>query len=280
MFFEHLPGWGLVCAHRGARSLAPENTLLAAEQMVQRGTDFWEIDVHKIADGTLIVFHDDVLSRTTNVANHKELADRKPWNTCEFTYDELSYLDAGSWFLESDPYKTITTEVTEDVFGLIRAQRIPTLMNMLTFTRAHKLPMNIEIKDQIHSPGDLSIVGDVLSEIRKVGIEDLILISSFNHEYLREVRRLGSDLPLAVLTEDEHPENIPEYLRSLDAQYYHPDVDITPVHMIQELASEGIRVSPYTVNDMDKALELIDAGCFSVITDFPQRLRRLLPERV
>ncbi len=276
MFFEHLPGWGLVCAHRGARSLAPENTLLAAEEMVRRGTDFWEMDVHKVADGTLVVFHDDVLTRTTDIASREEFAGREPWATCSFTYDELSRLDAGSWFLEQDPYKTISTEVTEDVFGLIRAQRIPTLMNMLSFTRAHNMPMNIEIKDQIHSPGDLSIVQDVLDEIRREGAEDLILLSSFNHDYLREARRLHPTIPLAALVEDEHPEDILGYLKALDARGYHPNKEITDAELVQYLREAKIRTTPYTINDMDQALDLIQAGCFGITTDFPQRLRRLL----
>ncbi|WP_353763502.1 glycerophosphodiester phosphodiesterase family protein, partial [Oceanithermus sp.] len=54
----------LVIAHRGARSLAPENTLAAAQKGLEVGADLWETDVGVTADGVLILFHDDSLKRT------------------------------------------------------------------------------------------------------------------------------------------------------------------------------------------------------------------------
>ncbi len=131
--------------------------------------------------------------------------------------------------------------MTEADFTTIRGAQVPTLAEALEFTLRHKLPMNLEVKDQIHSPGDMSIVGDVLAEIRRAGAEDLILISSFNHDYLREVRRLGSTIPLGVLTEETHPDNIPEYVRSIGAQCYHPDADITPDDMVRELVAAVLK---------------------------------------
>ncbi len=280
MFFDHFPGAGYVCAHRGARALAPENTMLAAELCMELGADFWEMDVHKIADGSLVVFHDDVLSRTTNVAELPQFADRAPWRIQDFTLEELQQLDAGSWFLSKDPYGTIASgEVTPEMVERIRGQRIPTLLEALEFSRYHFLPMNIEIKDQKHISGDSSIIGDVLEQVREIEADDLILISSFNHEYLAEIHSVEPSIPLAALVEERHPKNIITYLRELGAKGYHPYKDITDPTLVSSLAAEGIRVTPYTVNDMDQALALVDAGCFGVTTDYTHTLREQLSNR-
>jgi glycerophosphoryl diester phosphodiesterase len=45
-------------AHRGARAVAPENTVEAIEQAAILGADMVEIDVHLTTDGALVVTHD------------------------------------------------------------------------------------------------------------------------------------------------------------------------------------------------------------------------------
>jgi glycerophosphoryl diester phosphodiesterase len=48
----------LVLAHRGANRLARENTVPAMKEAVDRGADGVELDVHRSADGELVVHHD------------------------------------------------------------------------------------------------------------------------------------------------------------------------------------------------------------------------------
>ena len=57
-----------IIAHRGARSLAPENTLVAARKAHQLGADLWETDTAITADGQIVLMHDDAMMRTTDVA--------------------------------------------------------------------------------------------------------------------------------------------------------------------------------------------------------------------
>ena len=278
MFFDHLPGAGYVCAHRGARSLAPENTLLAAELGLTLGADFWEMDVQRTADGRLVVFHDDDLARTTDVSARHEFCERAPWPVHAFTLEELRGLDAGSWFADADPYGTIARgEVRQGDLGRMRGQRIPTLEEVLAFTRRNAFPMNLEIKDQFHEPGDMTIVAEVLRAVREAEAEDLVLISSFNHAYLAEMRRLAPEIPLGALVEERNPDDIEGYLKELGAVGYHPDECLLDEDLVRRLSGAGIKVSPYTVNDMDRAVALAKAGCFGIITDYTHSLRRLLP---
>jgi glycerophosphoryl diester phosphodiesterase len=281
MFFDHLPGAGYVCAHRGARSLAPENTLLAAQLSLDLCADFWEMDVRMTADGALVVFHDDTLSRTTDVTARAEFAHRAPWAVHDFSLEELRRLDAGSWFLSADPYGTVANrDIPPEAAPRIAGQRIPTLGEALAFTRRHSLPMNLEIKDQKQAPGDTAIVEAVLRQIREADADGLVLVSSFNHDYLKAMHRLAPDIPLAALVGRRHPEDLVEYLTKLGVAAYHPDKDMVDVELVGRLAGHGVRVTPYTVNDMDRAVSLIDAGCFGIITDFTHTLRQRLIRRV
>ncbi len=277
MFFDLLPRAGYICAHRGARALAPENTMVAAQRALTIGADFWEMDVQHSADGSLIVFHDDDLNRTTDVAAHPEFANRKPWQTSQFTINELEMLDAGSWFARQDPFGSISREeISQQELTAFQGLQIPSLKEVLTFTSKNKFPINIEIKDQIHAPGDLGIVSEVLDAVHSAGVEELTLISSFNHDYLREMRRLSSKIPLAALVENAHPENLVAYLKDLDVAGYHPDAEITDEAMIRHLTAQGFHVSLFTVNDMEQAMTFINAGCYGIITDYPHYLRQRL----
>ncbi|MEM5790386.1 MAG: glycerophosphodiester phosphodiesterase family protein, partial [Syntrophobacteraceae bacterium] len=68
-------------AHRGARSLAPENTLAAARKALMLGAHMWELDVRLSRDGHLVVIHDATLDRTSNAA--ELFPDRAPWRVEE-----------------------------------------------------------------------------------------------------------------------------------------------------------------------------------------------------
>ncbi|MBM3275829.1 MAG: glycerophosphodiester phosphodiesterase, partial [Candidatus Sericytochromatia bacterium] len=59
------PARPLVIGHRGAKGHAPENTLSAFRTGSRLGAGLVECDVHMSRDGHLVVFHDDLLDRTT-----------------------------------------------------------------------------------------------------------------------------------------------------------------------------------------------------------------------
>lgn len=65
--------------HRGARALAPENTLAGMRAGMAAGADGVEFDVQRTADGHLVVFHDDDLRRICNVSGRIVAA---PWRNC------------------------------------------------------------------------------------------------------------------------------------------------------------------------------------------------------
>jgi len=272
-FFEKLPATGYVCAHRGARSIAPENTAMAFEKARLCGASLCETDVQATADGELVLFHDHTLGRTTDVASLPEFAGRSPWFLRNFTHAELQKLNAGSWFFQSDPFGTVAAGgiPAEDVKS-IRAQQIPLLRDVLIYCRTYDFPLNLEIKDQSGSAADRTIVAQVMKMIEVTRTESLVLISSFNHDYLRQAKQLNRTVATAALVENSHPESLLSYLRDLAVDAYHPDQLITDPALVRQLASDGIRVNLWTVNDPELARDYIAAGATFICTDWPQRL--------
>jgi len=270
-------GFGRVGAHRGASSIAPENTLLAARRAVELGAHFWETDVRLAAGDELVIFHDEALSRTTDVAARPEFSARAPWPAHAFSAAEIRSLNAGRWFLETDPKGGLAAGLVNEAGRReIAAQRPPALAEALAFTRERAFPMNLEIKDHAGLPGDARIVPLVLDSLAEAGCEDLVLLSSFRHEYLAQARALNPRVPTAALVEERHPDDLVAYLRGLGVAAYHPEHVMVDADLARRLHAAGLRLNVWTVNEPAEASALLAAGVDALISDWPQRLLPLV----
>ena len=263
-------------AHRGARSLAPENTLAAARLGLEIGADMWELDVAMTADGELVVLHDDTLERTSNA--RQVFPDRSPWLVHTFTLDELRQLDFGSWFNETDPFKQIASgAVTEEMQQRYVGEPIPTLREALTFTKENNWRVNVEIKDATGFPPDKDLPEKVVALIKALQMTDRVLISSFNHNYLTRVKAANPNLPLAALVESP-PDDPIALVQGLGALGYNPGIKRLNPNDIPAIRQAGVEVYVWTVNDEATMRRLIDNNVSGIFTDFPQLLKTLLNE--
>ena len=268
-----MPHFPKIIAHRGARSLAPENTIAAASHALQAGADMWELDVTLTADGELIVLHDDTLNRTTNVA--AVFPDRSPWKANTFLLDEIRELDAGSWFVAQDPFGQIacgavSREECESYIG----EKIPTLEEALLFTRENDWQVNVEIKDTGNAPGSGIIVERVLYLIRKLDMAERVLISSFNHTYLIRSKQMSPHIKTAALVAMPAMFAASKLTR-MHAEAYHPRKGAISPYRIKVLQEQGFAVNVWTVNEERDLARYIAWKADGLITDFPQRLQAM-----
>jgi glycerophosphoryl diester phosphodiesterase len=261
-------------AHRGARSLAPENTLAAARKGLAIGADLWELDVAMTADGVPFVVHDDTLERTSNV--EAIFPDRKPWTNHLFTWAEIQQLDFGSWFVATDPFKQIAAgRVSQAEQASYKGEKAPTLRAALLFTRDNHWRVNVELKDLSGTPGDATVVELAVALIDELGMADRVLISSFNHSYLERVKRANPAIATAALVERADPDPV-ALLKRLNAQAYNPRLgQITPAE-IGKVRAAGYDVYIWTVNDESAMQQLVAARASGLFTDFPQLLKPLV----
>jgi len=264
-------------AHRGARSIAPENTLAAAKQGLEAGADLWELDVRLTADKKLIVLHDDTLVRTSNVES--EYPSREPWNTADFTLSEIKNLDFGSWFNATDPFGQIAAgEVSASELRSYEGLRAPSLKEALEWTLRHNWKVNIELKSLQGQAGEAEFVDRVVSLVQELGMEEEVMISSFNHEYLVRVKEADSAIRTGVLT-SRGIDNPAAYVRSLGASSYNPSFKAIAASKIAAMRDAGIDVYVYTVNEEAELIKFLNASASGVFTDFPQRLSQIIDQR-
>ncbi|MBE0695981.1 MAG: glycerophosphodiester phosphodiesterase, partial [Anaerolineaceae bacterium] len=261
-------------AHRGARSLAPENTLAAARKGFALGADAWELDVQVSADNDLVICHDSFLARTSNVA--WIFPERVEALVHTFTLAELRQLDFGSWFNQVDPFQQIAAgNVTPEMQQSYIGEPILTLEDALLFTRENAWQVNVEIKNAVGTPGDAFVVEKVVEMIGALGMIDSVLVSSFNHDYLRRVKAATPQVAIAPIVEFPLPDPL-GLVRELGAFSYHPGGRALHPEEFASLIEAGFKVYPWTINDPRMMRALLRSGASGIITDFPQLLREII----
>lgn len=266
-------------AHRGARSLAPENTLAAARKALEQGAYMWELDVAVTSDNELVILHDDTLDRTCNVL--QLFPGKFPWRVWEFTLAEIQTLDCGSWFNETDPFDQIKAGVvSQDDMESYVGEPMPTLRQALKFTHDNNWRVNVELKDQPTDELGQTLIEKSVNLISELGMDkgEQVVVSSFNHEYLKILRSLNPNIPIQALT-DKEINNLSEYLAELGTNTCNPKVGVWSPEELGDLGRRGIQFNVWVVNDEALMRQLIDANVHGIFTDFPQILARVLNDQ-
>ncbi|MFQ6034070.1 MAG: glycerophosphodiester phosphodiesterase, partial [Candidatus Bipolaricaulia bacterium] len=260
-----LPRPVLNIAHAGASSLAPQNTLAAGRKALQAGADLWAIDTRLTKDGVFVLMHDESLKRTTDV--EQVFPSRSPWLVKDFTLEEIKELDAGSWFVETDPFGRIRAGnvPVEDQQAYI-GEPVPTLREALEFTRENDWRVDIEVKPMGYLPRE-RIAEQVVTLIEETGMEDRVMVSSFDHDLLREVKRL-SNIPTAALVIFA-PRDPVKYRADLGADAYDPSPLAFNPQVAAELRELGYGVYIWTYNEPNQLRNFAATeGVSGIFTDF------------
>ncbi|MFZ0449804.1 MAG: glycerophosphodiester phosphodiesterase family protein [Desulfatiglandaceae bacterium] len=257
-------------AHRGARSIAPENTIAAAGKALVSGADLWETDVAVSKDGELFLFHDDSLVRTTDAK--EKFPGRRPWVYTDFLWREIQTLDAGSVFVDRDPFGQIKEGAvsTEDLQSY-RGEKIPSLEQALLFTEENDFKINLEIKYLSRSFQDFPIAAEVIKLINRLKIDPLsIIISSFNHYWLKQVETMMPEIEVQALI--GYSKMGPLNWGKFEFPVYNARSTLIDSKQITTAKEKGKKINLFTINKVEDMKRFIDAGIDGLITDFPQRL--------
>lgn len=241
----------LVYAHRGARDVAPENTLAAFKAAVHAGADGIECDVSRCKTGEIIIIHDDSTRRTTNRAVTIKGS----------TYATLRRLDAGAWFAPE-----------------FAGEKLPVLEELLDMA-GHSLLMNIEIKG--HSMRGDGIEIEISRQLAVRGQSANTLISSFNPWALKRMHQADPAIARALLYWAKSPAYLAlkSVVKDLPIAALHPEYTLVDREYMNWAHGEGYLVNVWTVNEHDDMCRMIDLGVDGIITDHPAYLVSLLAGR-
>lgn len=233
-----------VFAHRGAKAVAPENTMPAFQLALDMGVDGIELDVQCSKDGALVVIHDFTVDRTTDRCG----------KVADLTLAELRELDAGSAFGPE-----------------FAGTRIPSLHDVLDLV-GDRCIVNIEIKTLAYDGGDeADEVAQVIAERRLHG---QVIVSSFNPMALIKLRNLDRNIPLGLLYSNQ----LPGYLMQawlgplMDPDALHPHHRLVDMAYMARARELGKAVNTWTVNEVEEAQRLAALGVDAIISDVPDAI--------
>ncbi|MGB5458390.1 MAG: glycerophosphodiester phosphodiesterase family protein [Eudoraea sp.] len=224
----------ITIGHRGAMGHETENTLASIQKALDLNVDMIEIDVFKIASGEIVVFHDEKIDRLTNGSGDIES-------------------------LDLEALKNLTVEGDH---------KIPLLSEVLDVIN-HKVPLNIELKGPGTSEGVMHLIKTYM-ENEGWTLDDF-LISSFNWEELKNMRRINKDIKIAILTEDD-PLDAILIANDLNAVAINPNYLSLTKENVLEIKSQGFKVFTWTVNDTKQISNMRILGVDGVFTNYPERV--------
>lgn len=237
-----------IIAHRGASGHAPENTLAAFERAVQLGAAFIETDLHLTRDARFVAMHDATLERTTNGRGAVH----------DFTLGELRELDAGKWF-------------DREFMG----ERIPTLEEILEFSREHDAVFYLEIKYD----SAWGMHHALVAALQKAQSAARTAVISFDPGTLKAIHRLDPSLMIGLLIDRPVPDFV-TLATSAGARQVCPVSAIVTPELVGQAHQCDLHVAAWTVNTVDEMRRMMAAGVEGIMTDFPGRLRAAIEDTV
>jgi len=284
--------------HRGARGLAPENTLAGFDRALAIGVSTLELDVVLSADGVPVLSHDTTPNPDiTRDASGRWLQERgQPFHT--LTLAQIEALDVGRINPASRYARDFQAQQPVD------GARIVTLAAF--FEHLKRLPaphvrLNIELKRNptrpAESPDPETFVRAVLEVLRTHGMTERSHLQSFDWGLLKISQRLAPDVALSFLSaqlprfntlatgdwtaglELRRFEDVPALVAAAGGKLWSPHFNDLSQAVLQRARAEGLRVIPWTVNETSDMERLIDWGVDGLITDYPDRLRGVMQQR-
>ncbi len=289
--------------HRGARGLYPENSLPGFEAALRLGVTTLEMDLAVTRDGVVVVHHDRRLDPLrTRGPDGAWLAEPTP-AIVELSRAELAAYDIG----RARPGGKVARRFP-DQRGL-DGVAIPTLAEVLAFAEARSggaMRYNMEIKTSPLAPGETLAPGAFAAALaralERAGVGARAMVQSFDWRGLAAFQELAPGIPTVYLSAearwldnlergrpgvspwtagldlDSFGGSAPAAIRAAGGAVWSPYFRGLDPAELREAQALGLKVVVWTVNDPADMAALIEQGIDGIITDYPDRLRRVMAE--
>jgi glycerophosphoryl diester phosphodiesterase len=284
--------------HRGARGLAPENTLPAFARALAIGVTTLELDCAITRDGEVVVSHDPALNPDiTRAPDGKWLKDTGPaiWS---LGFRDTRRYDVG----RINPASAYAKRWPEQ--RPVDGTRIPRLAELFALVRKsgnETIRFNIETKISPLEPGQTTTAEDfarkLISAVRSAGMAERTAIQSFDWRTLQVVQKEAPEIPTVYLTVEKgfmdsiqrdrpaspwtagfhvsrHGGSIPRMVKAAGGAVWSPYYAETTLEQVKEAQSLELKVVVWTVNAPADMRRMINWGVDGIISDRPDLLRK------
>lgn len=213
----------ILIAHRGASGERPEHTLVSYTLAIEQGADYIEPDLVLTKDGILVARHENAISETTDVAAHREFADRR-------TTKIIDGQKATDWFTEDFTLAELKTLRARERLPQLRGANtaydgkyeIPTFAEILELakTKSAETGRTIGVYPETKHPGYFASIGleheaPLLKLLAQYGLDKAdspVFIQSFEVGNLKALRGKTKVRLIQLMSKDGGPADAPDSL--------------------------------------------------------------------
>ena len=289
--------------HRGARGLAPENTLPAFATALSLGVTTLELDTGITKDGVVVIAHDPALNPDiTRDANGAWLERRGP-AIHALTLAALQQYDVGRLKPGTEYARRYPQQKPVD------GSRIPRLADLFALVNKSgnaQVRFNIETKISPLEPGETpdpeTFTDTLVSAIRQAGMAARVTIQSFDWRTLQVVQRIAPDIPTVYLSAQQRfldniaagspagspwtagfhfkdHRSVPRMVKAAGGKTWSPYIGDLSEAALAEARALGLPVVVWTVNEPAQIVRMLDLGADGIISDRPDLVRRAMADR-
>ncbi len=251
VFFDAPEPWAI--AHQGGGKLWPENTLYAFAKAEELGVDVLEMDLRVTVDGEIVVMHDASVDRTTDGSGHVD----------EMTLAEIRELDAGDRFDAQGQFphrdQGLTVPTLEEVLSRFSTARL--ILEMKEFTPA--------------------LAVELCGVLTTRAAEERVLIASFGHDSMSAFREACPTVATSTTMREGRLLDLLNRMR-LASLYRSPAVALqiqkkyVEPQLLELADAFNVKVQVWTIDDEADMQRLLDMGVQGIMTDYPDRLLRVM----
>ncbi len=288
--------------HRGARGLFPENTLPSFAAALTIGVDALELDIGITADQKVVIMHDRLLNpalvRDTRGQRYGDTTTR----IADLNLAQLQSLDCGR--LDPDCPYACNWPHQQAVDGTWMPE-LRELVDLVRVAGNTRVFFNIEIKTSPLAPWETwpmeAYIDRLLEEIYRLDIATRCTLQSYDWAALQRVQHLAPSIPTGYLTvrqpwfnsvdtarnqaspwlaglQKSTDIDLPEWVLQAGGSYWAPYFGDITGELVTQTHAKGLQLAVWSVNHSADQRQMIEYGVDMMITDYPDRLRRLFQE--
>ncbi len=273
-----------IAAHRSGAGLAPQNTLMAFENIIEQsdtlGVDTLEFDVQITKDGELVLLHNLTYDDTSNAV---EAFGRKNVAVSSVTLEEAQILNLGENFKLNGEYPYRGLRGDEIPYNL----KVVTCDEIIDFVEANSKEKKYNYVIEIKSIGinSYKAVDKLYSIITERNLEDRVIWSTFapdTSSYMKlkypEISRTAEAIEAIqfyfYFRMDWDLQDVsPSYI-ALQIPYGSSALDniinLGTREMLNYAHKNDIAVQYWTINSEEEVKLLTENGADCIMTDYPQ----------
>lgn len=267
--------------HRGCRGLMPENTIPAFKKAIDLHVTTLEMDAVITKDKQVIISHEPFFNHEITTKPNGSFVDEKDerlLNIFKMDYAETQTFDVGSKLHPRFPNQQKLSVHKPRLADVVDSAEAYTARLSL-----HPIQYNIETKstpetDGIYHPFVAEFVELIMAIVKEKKVEERVIIQSFDIRTLQFLHQHYPQIKTAYLFEPPSDKSFAERLKDLGfiPTIYSPDETLVTALLVKQCKELGIKLIPWTVNNVNRMKELKQLGVDGMISDYPNLYADLL----